>query len=246
MTPNLIISLAQKRVKNSSDNVLWNDIFGIVMNDIFTDNPGFKFARGEFNYIHSQSTFEKIFDDDAVQLALNKIINIRYTTSYTLFGGIPIPTANSTNPLIFKPLQEFREDFPDEQLDGTPEWWTEVDPGDGSTGMQIGIFRRPTVDAAVWVDGYFIPTYVIGATELPFLPKQFHSMVIDGIAGYAAEELGMAALSTTNFKRFQYKLAKLKLWDSHNPSHKMKIGARGGSGKLRLYLPGDFPLGVGR
>lgn len=220
MTPNQILTKAKKRVRTNTANLDWTGFYEDVIDEIFSKKP-WKFARREINYIHPQQTFEKTFDADATELSLNKLVSAYYTLSYITGGmGPPVPTAGSSKNLEYIPYYEFNRYYPDHTLDGYPDYITIIKDNDGLNGMQIGIFRRPVSDAAIWIYGDFIPTYVINDTPMPILPKQFHRIVTYGVIAYAAEENGQDSLSNKAYAKFTKGLIELDEWDRMNPIYK--------------------------
>lgn len=219
MTPNQIIGKAKKRVRTNTSNLDWNGFYEDVIDEIFSKKT-WKFAKREINYIHPQQTFEYTFNATPDELALNKIASAYYARSYADVGGVIVPTTGSVDHLDYSPYTTFNKYNPDHTLDGYPELLTLIRDNDGTNGMQIGLFRRPVADVAVWIYGDFIPSYTINDNPMPILPKQFHRIVVDGVIHYAAEENGQEKLSIISRKRFELGLSELDDWDRTNPIYK--------------------------
>lgn len=244
MTGNLIKSLAQKRVRDSSSNVDWDSLFAVVIDEIFTHAP-WKFARLEISYIHPQN-FEYRFDHDPTELALNKIYSCRMSTSYTIVAGVPVPASNNSLDLPFMPYKDFVNEFPDHVDFGDPEVFTTIEENDGIRGMQIGLYRIPSNDVAVWIFGEFMPSYTIDANEVAILPKQFHRLIIDGLVHYAAEELAKERLAISARARFELGKKQLEQWDLRNPAfHPIRKPYTRSYGK-GPFFPSNFQKGYSR
>lgn len=223
MTPNQILTRAKRRVKTNTSNLDWEAFYEIVIDEIFRKKP-WRFARREINYVHFQQVFEKTFDDDSEELALTHIVSAYYARSYALGGsGELIPVTGTVHPLTYCPYIIFNQYNPDHTLDGYPELITIIRDNDGTNGMQIGIFRRPVSDMPIWIYGDFIPSYNIDDNPMPILPKQFHSMVIDGVIHYAAEENGQEKLSNRARQRFDLAMGQLDDWDRMNPIYQPRF-----------------------
>lgn len=244
MTGNVIKGLAQKRVRDTSTNVDWDNLFRIVIDEIFT-HATWRFARLEISYVHPQN-FEYRFNHDATELALNKIYSARMTTSYTLVAGVPVPVTNTALDLVYLPYKDFVNEFPDHIDKGDPEVFTIIEENDGIRGMQIGLYRVPSSDAAVWIFGEFMPSYTIGASEIAILPKQFHRLIIDGLVHYAAEELAKERLAVSARARFELGKRQLETWDLRNPAfHPIRKPYTRTTGK-GPFFPGNFQRGYSR
>lgn len=245
MTGNQVKTLVQRRVRDSTTNILWDLLFNMAVDRIFTKRI-FKFSRTTLNYIHPQSTFEKTFDGDPTELSLVKIINCTMTTSFSMVGGVPTPASNSAIDLDFVPYHDFVREYPDQLTDGTPSVFTEIRGSDGSTGMQIGIYERPNADAAVWIYGDFIPFIGINDDPIPILPNQFHDLIFEGVLAQAAEEAGKERLCAKAEYRFARRLNELIEWDSRQPSHHPVLHRYGGARRSGPFFPGNFDRSVSR
>lgn len=220
MTPNQIITKAKKRVRTNTANLDWPGFYEDVIDEIFSKKP-WRFARKEINYIHPQQTFEKTFNADSTELSLNHIISAYYTLSFASGGlGPPVAQTGTSRELEYIPYIELNKYHPDHMIDGYPDYITIIRDSDNVSGMQIGIYRRPVSDAAIWVYGDFIPSYVINDNPMPILPKQFHRIVVYGVVAYAAEENGQDQLSNKAYAKFSKGLAELDDWDRTNPIYK--------------------------
>lgn len=239
MTPNEIIVLAQKRVKDSSTNLDWNMFYRIVIDEIFSEKV-WKFARKELNYIHPASVSNKVFNATATEKALNEIIEIRFTTSYTVVGGVPQPGAGTVEILDYLTPSEFREQYLDNLSPGKPECYTVLMDNDGTNGMTIAIGPIPNASTAIFIDGDFIPSYTINSSPMPILPVQFHRMVIDGIIHYAAEEKGQIRMSATSRARFERALARLDLWDIRNSKHRPVLKSYTRTRRRGPFFPSNY------
>ena len=251
MTGNTAKTLAQARVKNTNTtNYDWNSFFGFVTDEVFSARE-WRFARKQLNYIHPQQTFEKTFNLTTTEKSLNKVISLRYTSSYTIVMGVPVPVSNSSYELDFKPLQEFMYWYPDQITAGDPFCYTELHGNDGTNGMQIGIYYLPTTDIAVWIDGIFIPSYDIntqGNLVIPILPVQFHRLYVYGMASLAASQAGQDRLFGTERKLFELTLNQLVRYDAANPKHKLFRRSIEDSNLERKgpFFPANFPRGYSR
>lgn len=247
MSPNEIITVAKKRIKNSGSAIDWNSLYAMIIDDIFTRKT-WKFAQGELNYIHSQNLFEKQFNDDMVELSLSKIKSIRLTTSYTIGGGVPVPVPNTTRELDYEPLQRFMYLYPDQTIQGIPFVYTELFENDGTSGKKIGVYYLPSSDASVWVHGDFIPTYTINSAPMPILPIQFHRLVSYGLIMHAADEMGQDKLSAKAEKWFEMGIARMDIWDTRNGKYHMTKMSEEGPLPPRKgpFFPENYPFGIGR
>jgi hypothetical protein len=182
------------------------------------------------------------------ELALNKIVSLRFTTSYSIVMGVPVPASNSSLELDFKPLQAFMYMYPDQIVDGVPECYTILHENDGLSGMQIGLYPRPFQDASVWIDGIFIPAIILDTNEIPILPVQFHRMLVFGMASMAASQAGQDALFKRERAFFDRYLADLVAWDAKNAKHIMTKQSIDYPSRDRKgpFFPGDFPRGYSR
>lgn len=243
MTPNEVISKAQKRVKTSSGDVDWNSLYAEALDMVFSRKPGgYKFARQEINYIHPQNSFNYQFNHSNTEKSLNKIISMYYTLQWTIIGGTPVPTANTCRYLKYYAYMDFLQKYPSHTVTGRPSCWTEISSADGTNGALIGIYNIPTDDIAVWVYGDFKPSYTVDANPIPILPLQFHRGLAHAVGMLAAMELGQ-----TNTKRdletmYNQTMAELDLYDSKNPAFQpvfepSDVGTRIGEPSL----PPNFP-----
>lgn len=244
MTPNEIITIAKKRLKNFSSSIDWDTLYGIVIDDIFTRKQ-WKFAQGELNYIHFQSTFDKEFKDTAAEKALMKIKSVRVSTNY---APGPIPLGNIGRPLEYIPMQRFMSLYPDHNIEGIPYCFTEITGGDGTNGMHIGLYYVPNSDVAVWVIGDFIPAYVINDNPMPILPLQFHRIVSFGLIMHGADEAGQDKLSARAERWYETGLARMDTWDIKNGVYHMKRLSDEGDGYFRTgpFFPENYPRFRGR
>lgn len=220
MTPNQIITKAKKRVRTNTTNLDWSGFFEDTIDEIFGKKP-WRFARKEINYIHPQSTFDKIFNADAVELSLNHIISAYYTLSFAPGGGgQPVAQTGTSRELEYIPYIELNKYHPDHMIDGYPDYLTIIQDSDNVSGMHIGIYRRPVSDCAIWIYGDFIPSYTINDNPMPILPKQFHRIVVERIVSFAAEENGQDALMGRAYNKFLKGMEDLDNWDRTNPVYK--------------------------
>lgn len=240
MTPNGIITLAQKRVKDSTSSLDWNSLYAMVIDEIFSEKV-WKFARKELNYIHPALTVNKVFNATATEKSLNEIIEIRFTTSYTLVAGVPQPGAGTVEILDYLTVSEFRSLYLDNATPGRPMHYTKVIDNDGTNGMTIAIGPVPNASTAIWVDGDFIPSYTINSSPMPILPLQFHRMVVDGIVHLAAEEKGMERMSAISRRRFELALGKLDLWDIRNSKHRPVLKPYQRGFRSGPFFPSNYP-----
>ena len=251
MTGNQIITRAKKRLKDSASGVDWSGFFADAIDEIFSAKE-WRFARGEINYIHPQNSFEYQLNNSASETSINKLISAYCATSYTLLGGIPVPTAGSCYPLSYYPYAEFVRDFPDHSITppGIPRFITEIVRNDGTNGSIIGLHPLPTSDTAVWLYSDLIPSYNIDDSPLAVLPRQFHRMVIDKIVELAAEEKGVDGMSKRAEGRFAKAMAQLDIWDGSQPIYKPRyqparsLGMFGGPKGVRY--PDNYPVEVSR
>lgn len=239
MTGNEIVTLAKKRIQDTSNSVDWNSLFAMTIDEIFTEKR-WRFARQELNYIHPQSVGDYQFNTTPTELALNRILEMRVTTSYTIVMGVPIPVANTQTIIDYLPMPEFRELYLDNIVEGTPLHFTIVTDNDGTNGMHIVVGPAPNTDAAIWIDGDFIPSYSIDANPMPILPKQFHRMVVDGIVHLAAEERDLPKKSAVARRRFEVALAKLDLWDVRNSKHNPVLKPYSRTPRRGPFFPAEF------
>jgi hypothetical protein len=240
VSPNQIIALAQKRVKDSSSNLDWNAFYAMVIDEIFSEKI-WKFARNELIYIHSAAIANKVFNATVLEKALNKIIQMRFTTSYTLVGGIPQPASGTVGTIKYLPVSQFRDLYLDNLPPGQPLHYTILVDNDGTNGMTIALGPVPNASAAIWIDGDFIPSYTINSSPMPILPLQFHRMVLDGVIKYAADEKGMEAIEAKAERRFNIALAKLDLWDIRNTKNRPVLQPYNQSIRKGPFFPSNFP-----
>lgn len=235
MTPNEMITLAKKRVKDAT--VDWPSLYQFAINKIFTKRP-FKFARGEINYTHLQHTYDKSFNNTTTEKCLDKIISARGTTSFSIGpGGVPTPVSNTAIPLEYIPIQKFLLDHPDPVQEGIPFCYTVISDNDGTTGLHIGLYYIPTSDFTVWITGQFKPQYAIDNNPMLVLPDQFHDMPVDWMIHLGAEEAGKTKLSTSAKVRFDERMLELITWDRTVPDYHPKMRSRGSSRQTILFPP---------
>lgn len=246
MTPNQVLTRAKKRLRDSSSGLDWSGFYQDAIDEIFSLKE-WRFARREINYVHPASTFEYQLNHDADEKALNKLISAYCTTSYALVGGIPIPSAGTAVPLAYYPYAAFLRDFPDHVTDGLPQYITEIVRNDGTNGGTIALYYRPNADAAVWLYGDFIPSYVVDDNPIPVLPRQFHRILIDKVVEMAAEEKGMEKMSAKAESRFNKGILQLDTWDSSQPIYRPQYQPyRGLSTNKFLRYPPNYPIEVSR
>lgn len=245
MTGNLIKTLTQRRVGTATTKIDWNSLFAIGVDEIFTHRT-WRFARKQINYIHQQGVFEKTFNGDAVELALNKPISVSMTTSYSIVGGAPVPVAGTALDLGYVTYRDFVRYIPEQTQSGTPECWTEIVTADGTNGLQIGLFPVPDADAAVWVWGDFKPVINLDGNQIPILPMQFHRLLLWFCISETAEEAGKTKLADRNRVKFLNGLAKLEEWDCTQPAYEPIRRPYNFGSRLGPIFPSNFPEGVAR
>lgn len=245
MTPTEIINVAKKRVKNNTTGIDWNNLFAITIDDIFTRKQ-WKFAQSQLEYQHPASTFSYELDDNAIQLALFKIKTIGFTMSFTVGGGGElIPDANTAVELDYEPLQRFMYMYPDQIQDGTPRIYTELRGNDGTNGLMIGIYPRPSSNAAVYIRGDFKPAYTIDTNPMPILPVQFHRLVSYGIIMHAADEAGQDKLSLKAERWYEQGIDRLDTWDIRNQKYLVERKSyEDGLIRKGPYYPDNFARGT--
>lgn len=246
MTGNGIVTLAKSKVKDALSSFDWNTYFAMVIDEIFSAKE-WRFARQEMNYIHSASTFEYQMSTTVTEKALNKLIGAYYTTAYTLVLGVPVPTANTSQPLEYWPYSDFIRAYPDHQTDGQPDTITEIIANDGTNGMKIGLYPRPSSDAAVWIYGDFKPSYTIDGNPLPILPLQFHRLVYLGLVREAADDKGRDKLYAKAARDFDKVMGELDDWDRRQPIYRPRFQEYTSSPiRKRPFYPSNFDASVSR
>lgn len=247
MSPEDVLNLAKKRVKDSSSGVEWELLYSISLDDLFSAKEGhWKFSRKELFFVQPANTFERVFDADPTELMLDKIISIRQrgSTQYSLaIPPVPIgdPDSQDSEVLTFIPVQRFYELFPNTHRTGTPQYYTELLQNDGTSGMKIGIYYLGAAEKTYGLLGYFKPNAAVDANPIPILPTKYHSMLVDRVTMYAAVEKGMEALANRNERWYKEKLASLILWDSGNPNYRKIRGPITTSSRPKIRFPANFP-----
>lgn len=226
MTGNKAKSLAQKRVKTVGD-IDWDDFFQMVIDDIFTRRK-WSFNQLELESSISAGVATKTFAATDTELALNKIVSIRQLLTPAEFA--------------FVPVQSFYTYVPNPTAPGVPCMFTILRGNDGLSGMKIRVWPVPTSDTILYVLGDFIPAVgTAGAAEIPILPKQFHSMVVDGMVFMAAEQMGKNELAATAEKRYERRMVHLIEWDQRNPKFHLRRLKDGTAMRRGPFMPSNFP-----